>query len=59
MTEYEKITVQLTAELKKPKSQQNQARIDKLNKALDKILGTELVEEDQDRAEAWERSRRR
>jgi hypothetical protein len=56
MTEYEKITAQLAVELgKKPK---NQKKIDALSKALDKILGTELIDEDQEKAEAWERRRR-
>ncbi len=48
---------QLAAELAKPKKQQSQKKIDALNKQLDKALGTELKDEDLDRAEAYERSR--
>lgn len=42
-------------ELNKP--QPNEKVLEKLNEVLDRLLGTELQEEDYDRAEAWERSK--
>jgi hypothetical protein len=37
---------------------QNQFRVDKLQKELDDLLGTALKKQDDEGAEAWERSRR-
>lgn len=51
-----RIMDQLAIELKRPKK--NQKLIDQLNAKLDQALGTELSDEDPDRAEAWERSHR-
>jgi hypothetical protein len=45
-------------EMKKPLNNKNVGKIDKYYKKLDKLLGTELPEEDQEKAEVWERSRR-
>jgi hypothetical protein len=36
----------------------DQAKLERLNKRLDRALGTELKPEDSARARAWERSRR-
>ena len=47
---------QLAAALKeKP---QNQRYVDKLQKKLDELLGMALDDQDDEKAEAWERSRR-
>jgi hypothetical protein len=45
-------------EMKKSLNNKNVGKIDKYYKKLDKLLGTELSEEDQEKAEVWERSRR-
>lgn len=45
-TETKKVMDALAAELKKPAKQRNQQRITELNKKLDKLLGTELKDED-------------
>lgn len=51
----DEIFKQLSEELSKPRK--NQKRIDSLNKALDKSLGTELKNEDLEGAAEYERSR--
>ncbi len=47
---------QIAAEMKKPRP--NQKLLDRLNKKLDQALGTELKDDDQELAEAYESSRR-
>jgi hypothetical protein len=54
--EIKKLMEQLAAELRRPR--QNRALIEKLNRQLDRALGTELQPEDEVCAEVWERSRR-
>lgn len=49
------LLAQISVEMGQPKP--SRKKLARLNAELDRLIGTELKEEDQDQAEAWERDR--